>query len=755
MTMITVRRLLSLAGAALCVLSPASSSPLERRQTISFQSTGNPILADGSYYSGDPAPIVVNNTVYIISGRDQAGAAENNFGINQWQIFESANPNPSGGQWTLHANVVQPQNVFSWARAGSAYAAQIVQGRNGKFYLYAPVSQARTSSSDPFAIGVAVADNLLGPYSDAHPSGPIISQTVPAPGNNIQNIDPTVLVDDDGRVYIYFGTFGQLLAYELNTDMVTIKSTSVTRVSSLTGFFEAPWLMKRKSTYYMLYAGNNAGPNSPCTPTSYHACIAYGTASSPLGPWTYRGIVLDIVSSTTSHPGVFTRDGGATYYLVYHTRDATGRNALPAQHRARQARIRRRHIAADDQEGDADAPGDRRDAADAQHRAQGEGGVGRHDADPVLGGSDPRRARRGQPAAAGLLVLVRGGAVAADQHADVHVERVGAAERRRHGVLRGPARRLEHRRPAARGLARRVPELGGRVDARVAHGLRWISDGGDELAARGWFPDCHDDGAQGCLDGVGQKWPDPLAYASAQLRKAMADTAKLKSSYFVYATANVVMAMAHIASRSEVVSASAQAAAILDSGYTASRDLFLAPCSISLLLMGGSVTFFSGPFPFPFVTIFGLAAHHIAELRQPHRAVTNIPPNRALNESLRKKWDSSPGRASASKWADIDAMAKSGASKGLDAQALLEAKQDSARSPFVVHPGTGRVCVPIDTARLDAFDPLAVPTVQALLAEIGWLPYIEHFRSFVLALMRDERDPSVKRERDEGEGMEF
>lgn len=325
MKMTNMRRLVGLAGAALLMASPVSSSPLERRQTIDFQSTGNPILADGSYYSGDPAPIVVNNTVYILSGRDQAGATENNFGINQWQIFESADPDPSGGPWTLHTNVAQPQTMFSWARSGTAFAAQIVQGADGRFYMYAPVTQSSTSSADPFAIGVAVSDDVLGPYTDAHPSGPIISQSVPAPGNSIENIDPTVLVDDDGRVYIYFGTFGQLLAYELDAaDMVTVKSTSATRVSSLTGFFEAPWLMKRKATYYMLYAGNNAGPDSPCTPTSYHACIAYGTAPSPLGPWTYRGVVLDIVSSTTSHPGVFTRDGGATYYLVYHTRDAVG-----------------------------------------------------------------------------------------------------------------------------------------------------------------------------------------------------------------------------------------------------------------------------------------------------------------------------------------------------------------------------------------------------------------------------------------------
>ncbi|KAI0017108.1 prim-pol domain-containing protein [Xylariomycetidae sp. FL0641] len=177
----------------------------------------------------------------------------------------------------------------------------------------------------------------------------------------------------------------------------------------------------------------------------------------------------------------------------------------------------------------------------------------------------------------------------------------------------------------------------------------------------------------------------------------------------------------------------------------------------------------------------------------PERAehLLSLLPNRELNDSLRKKWASAPGRSSGAKWADIDSVAKSGAHKSLDTKALLAAKQDVVleyayprldievskkrnhllKSPFVVHPGTGRVCVPIDAASdaaLEAFDPLAVPTVNALLAEIDryegeadakvpdWektslRPYIEHFRSFVLALMRDE---GGKREREE-DGMEF
>jgi DNA primase small subunit len=168
-------------------------------------------------------------------------------------------------------------------------------------------------------------------------------------------------------------------------------------------------------------------------------------------------------------------------------------------------------------------------------------------------------------------------------------------------------------------------------------------------------------------------------------------------------------------------------------------------------------------------------------------------PDKTLNDALRKKWSSAPGRASTSKWADIDVLAKT--SKGLNPTALLEAKQDIVleytyprldievskhlnhllKSPFVVHPGTGRVCVPINTKTMEDFDPLGVPTVTELLGEIDefaapeekegktiqdWektslKPYVEYFRSFVLSLIKDEKDITVKREREEADAMEF
>lgn len=297
-----------------CVSGTLAQTP----QPVMLHSAGNPILSDGSSYSADPAPLVVGDTLYILAGRDEAPSGVNDFIMNEWQMF--ATRDVASRTWLHFPGILRPETVFHWAAPGHAYAGQIIQGTDKRFYLYAPVQEANSPNRDTFAIGVAVARGPLGPWHDAHPSGPIISQSVPVP-NNIQNIDPTAMVDDDGRVYLYWGTFGRLLGMELKKDMVTPKGPQIP-VATLTGFFEAPWLMKRHGTYYMIYADNQAGPHSPCTPANYHACIAYGTSSSPLGPWTYRGVLLAPVSSTTSHPGAVEFKG--QWYLIYHTADARG-----------------------------------------------------------------------------------------------------------------------------------------------------------------------------------------------------------------------------------------------------------------------------------------------------------------------------------------------------------------------------------------------------------------------------------------------
>lgn len=119
-------------------------------------------------------------------------------------------------------------------------------------------------------------------------------------------------------------------------------------------------------------------------------------------------------------------------------------------------------------------------------------------------------------------------------------------------------------------------------------------------------------------------------------------------------------------------------------------------------------------------------------------ALLNRIPDVELREALRKKWSTQTHRPSASKWADIDSLAQSGVSKSLNTKELMAAKQDIIleysyprldvevskhlnhllKSPFCIHPGTNRVCVPIDTIHPEDFDPLTVPTVGDLLKEI-------------------------------------
>ena len=137
-------------------------------------------------------------------------------------------------------------------------------------------------------------------------------------------------------------------------------------------------------------------------------------------------------------------------------------------------------------------------------------------------------------------------------------------------------------------------------------------------------------------------------------------------------------------------------------------------------------------------------AHDILEIQDPFADSTgadkllSLLPDKSLNDALRKKWSVDPGRPSVSKWTDIDTLAKTGSSKTLDSKALLEAKQDIVleytyprldaevskklnhllKSPLLIHPKTGHVCVPIDLEKVDSFDPLSVPTVTKLLGEV-------------------------------------
>ena len=62
------------------------------------------------------------------------------------------------------------------------------------------------------SIAVAVGDSPLGPFKDAL-GHPLIDNTVA--NHSAFDIDPTVLVDDDGQAHIYRGSFASPRAARL------------------------------------------------------------------------------------------------------------------------------------------------------------------------------------------------------------------------------------------------------------------------------------------------------------------------------------------------------------------------------------------------------------------------------------------------------------------------------------------------------------------------------------------------------------
>jgi hypothetical protein len=80
-------------------------------------------------------------------------------------------------------------------------------------------------------------------------------------------------------------------------------------------FFEAAWMHKRGGVYYFSYSTGD---------THY---LAYATGDSPLGPFTYRGRILEPVLGWTTHHSIVEYQD--RWYLFYHDASLSGgRNHL-------------------------------------------------------------------------------------------------------------------------------------------------------------------------------------------------------------------------------------------------------------------------------------------------------------------------------------------------------------------------------------------------------------------------------------------
>ena len=242
----------------------------------------NPIIQ--TKFTADPAPLVHKDTVYLYTGHDEDDAF--GFKMYDWLLYTSTDM----VNWTEHGAVASLKN-FKWVNTDNgAWAAQCVE-RNGKFYLYCTVPNG-------IGIGVLVADSPYGPFTD--PIGQPLVKNTP------EDIDPTVLIDDDGQAYMYWGN-PNLWYIKLNEDMISVSGTLV-KDSSMAKkkgqpdpfhYQEGPWAWKRDGKYYMAYA-------STCCPEG----IGYAMGKSPTGPWEYKGMIMDSDKrSNGNHPGIIAFKG--------------------------------------------------------------------------------------------------------------------------------------------------------------------------------------------------------------------------------------------------------------------------------------------------------------------------------------------------------------------------------------------------------------------------------------------------------------
>jgi hypothetical protein len=212
--------------------------------------------------------------------------------------------------WSDHGVILDHGPDVSWAD-NSAWAPAVAT-RNGRYYLY--FSGGAASGDTAKQLGVAVADSPTGPFRDAL-GRPLIRSGQFSGG---QAIDPMVFTDDDGQSYLYWGQ-GVARAGRLNADMVSFDPAQV-RVITPAGYNEAPFVFKRNGTYYFMWSENDT--------RSEDYRVAYATGTSPLGPWTKRGVVLqkrlDAGIKGTGHHSVVRAPGTDIWYVAYH------RFAVPA-----------------------------------------------------------------------------------------------------------------------------------------------------------------------------------------------------------------------------------------------------------------------------------------------------------------------------------------------------------------------------------------------------------------------------------------
>ncbi len=281
---------------------------LWNKNDLSFNSpkTRNPVLP--GYYA-DPTIIEDKGTFYIYATSDLTSwDAITKMGV--WSSTDLKNWKCSYLNWPT-----KEQCVSKTGRKDGVWAPSVVKAKNGKFYMYVTVGRE---------IWVGVADAPMGPWKNARAdNGPLIRHKE---YYYVETIDAECFIDEDGQVYLYWGSSdsgfdieGRCLVVKLNPDMASFTDTPIDVTPP--HYFEAPYMLKHNELYYFMYSWGKTWDKT------YQ--VRYVTGKTPFGPW-QEGLVRpllvgneigDRITSTGHHSMLRYQD---KYYIVYHRFNTMG-----------------------------------------------------------------------------------------------------------------------------------------------------------------------------------------------------------------------------------------------------------------------------------------------------------------------------------------------------------------------------------------------------------------------------------------------
>lgn len=135
------------------------------------------------------------------------------------------------------------------------------------------------------------------------------SKTNPTETDGVLRFDPAVFVDDDGRVYGYWGFNDQFSAELDPATMATVKPGTEIVERMVSGsdkdgifkFYEASSLRKIKDKYVFIYSRYTPDGEFGLPKSNY--TLAYAYSDNPLGPYTYGGTIIDGRARGTDEQG--------------------------------------------------------------------------------------------------------------------------------------------------------------------------------------------------------------------------------------------------------------------------------------------------------------------------------------------------------------------------------------------------------------------------------------------------------------------